>query len=766
MKFANFVLGFCTVGIIMILMAGFASAVSEYDTWDGWTQLGTVAQTHRYGGALFSNVTATEGVLAAVSVSKHPADQSDICGLYDPTTTTYLINESFSGDMCTIEYDVPYNTKYYVFGMKTGDASRDLSYGSTMYWPQNSSNQTFWINSRVIYNGAAWSEDNATNPVLIYKINVTIRLAETQFALSASNYYNGSTLTHFNATFYNGTVSQFINTTNGSIYWPRNQIVNITVGKPGYINRSFYGINTSTNFEAELYQAIAYVYAVQNYTNNTITNFNLTVGTQFNTSNGGYTTHYLNADTYSYTGQAEDHNYNSTGSFTLSEEEVLNTTIGFIPFAANITAKEIFSNDTINNFTIQVLSDYYDYNYSTTVGWLLVYGVNGTYNLTILTDDYADQSVMYNLTADGQNYTFYLYTTNSIYFSFYDEVSLDLIDFQEVSIDIISEAESGNFSTSNGTLYVDLLSPSIYTIRSSSNGYDTRYYEYTLLDNSNIVIDIYLVNTSNANYDQISVQILNQGRTGQEDVTVKLLRYDLTDNTYTIREVQITNFDGYVYPDVIKNEEYYRLIFEYAGEVVGMTDKFVITEDSYTFQIVIGSDVGEYLFGMASVTAVVDYIEASGWFKYTYSDPTNQVTMACMELYRTNILNDSVLINSTCLNGTSGIMYLPVEEINETSYTAYGFVYLGDVERFADSDSVSFSGVPDMGNIGIFICFLLTAVLITAYVFSGKHVLIMIVPIPTVLFSAFSWIPVDFQYAVGIEIAAIILSLLIMKGSS
>jgi len=422
-------------------------------------------------------------------------------------------------------------------------------------------------------------------------INITnsTPVLPTESQLTASNYFNSSAISHFNATITNSTTTTEIDTINGTVFYPVNQIVNISINSSGYFNRTILNWNTSVNLDIALWQAVVYTYANQSYTDFVLQNFNVTYNSsgtsQTNTSNNNYTIHYLNAGTYNYSAIAEDQNYNSTGGITLTNFQILNHTIHFVPFAVNVSAKEYFTNATITDFTLQVLSDYYNANYTTTTGWVLVYGVNGSYNYTIMNPNYADQSIIYNLTFDGDNYTFFLFTTNSIYFRFYDEVTLELIDGENVTAEIISDVFADNYTTDNGTLYLDLLSPSIYTFRTSAENYDERFYEYGLLNGSNLQIDVYLVNTSTPNYAAVTVTIYDENKDVVENAVVKVLRYDIESNSYTVREIIRTNFQGQAIIDLIKNEEWYKFIIEYGGAVKLTSEKTQIYGDSLSFQI-------------------------------------------------------------------------------------------------------------------------------------------------------------------------------------
>jgi hypothetical protein len=124
------------------------------------------------------------------------------------------------------------------------------------------------------------------------------------FELTASNYFNGTAITNFNATITNATTTQTISTTNGSIYWILDDIVNITVEAEDYFDRNFTNYNTSTDLDAELWQSVLNLYLTDltnatffdgvNWTvNNTGGGINLS-----KTNQSAPATFYVNAGTY------------------------------------------------------------------------------------------------------------------------------------------------------------------------------------------------------------------------------------------------------------------------------------------------------------------------------------------------------------------------------------------------------------------------------------------------------------------------------------
>jgi hypothetical protein len=73
-----------------------------------------------------------------------------------------------------------------------------------------------------------------------------------------------------------------------------------------------------------------------------------------------------------------------------------------------------------------------------------------SYNLTVDAQGYEITDYVKNAVVNYNNHTFSLYTTNSFNISFYDEVSLTLMNGKNISLEIISDSFANNYTTENG----------------------------------------------------------------------------------------------------------------------------------------------------------------------------------------------------------------------------------------------------------------------------------------------------------------------------
>lgn len=593
----------------------------------------------------------------------------------------------------------------------------------------------------------------------------------TEFVLSLTNFFDLTSINEFTANFTNSSATTQIATTNGTIRYREDQLVNISVfnvSSGTFFNQTVQNKNTSTNETVFTHQAVLIIDAKEKISNNDIGVFNASViqgiNSQFNTSNNSYyTTFYVNSGSYNITGITENHTYNASTTVSLSTLQTENIIINFSNYRLNVSNQDYFTNTVINSFTINVNFNNSEHleNISTTNGVAQFYGLNRTYNITVFNDDYADQSASISLENVSQSYNFTLFTTNSVYFRFYDEVDHFLLDMITINVDLISDAHSTNGTTTNGTLYIDLLTPSSYSFRTTATDFAESFYEYTVTNDSNIQIDIYLLNTSTTGYINVTAIVYDEDRVPVESAFINVLRYDIITNTYLVTEIVVTNFEGVAVLNLVQYEEYYKFLIEYDGVQRLLTEKTRIYTDSLTFQIILGEIIGGLFFNTEDVASQMIFNNVTNNFRFTFSDPKDSVTRGCMLVYSMT-WNERTLLNTTCASGTSGITYSPITPVNGTSYEALGYVYFGDTERFVASKIISFSSTPSLGNMGWIGILILTIIFA---MIGGWSIVVAVIltPLPLLAGSLLQIVPLGWEYALGIQIIAVIIALMIGK---
>lgn len=230
---------------------------------------------------------------------------------------------------------------------------------------------------------------------------------EQGLSLTLINYYNSSSLTTFTANITNSSnpTGTTIHTTNGTIEYSYGQVVNITIfnitGSEGvFFNRTYTDVNSSNPLQAMTWQSIVYTYAEELYTNSSLCNFNLSIGTQANTSTNCFTTHYVDSGLFNYSGKQVGYETNSSGNITLSPLETVNQTIYFYNNIINVTAYDNYTLDPILSFNITIEGR----QHQTTTG-----NITGVYcnlnltNISISSYNYLSTSILHNTSNSTAN---------------------------------------------------------------------------------------------------------------------------------------------------------------------------------------------------------------------------------------------------------------------------------------------------------------------------------------------------------------------------
>ncbi len=340
----------------------------------------------------------------------------------------------------------------------------------------------------------------------------------------------------------------------------------------------------------------------------------------------------------------------------------------------NVTAWDI-NNNSISNFTATVNGT----SQNTTRGYSEFAVENSSYYIEIDAPGYEIKNDTVTINATHTYHNFSLYTENSISFTFKDEETGIIIDDRNISIELISDAFSANYSTGNGTLYLDLLGPTEYTIRYEADGYTERFYYFNLQNRSHTDLTLYLINESSST--DVTATVYDQNNNLLEDVYIKVLRYDLDTNSYLVQEIVKTNFEGVGVLHLVLNDEFYRFILEYEGSVVDETTPSYVYATSLTFQVLLGSTYGELFYNMNDVNYYLTFNKDTNNFRYTFSDENNIVSAGCLKVWRVSLMGDTY-IETSCVNSSTGTILVGVTNTSGATYKASGYVYFSDDESF------------------------------------------------------------------------------------
>lgn len=515
------------------------------------------------------------------------------------------------------------------------------------------------------------------------------------------NYLNNSGSEIFN---------RYINTVNGTIPFVYNETLNISIynisGSEGqYFNKSFENYLTTSFLNTYAWQSFLVYTAQEKITNRTLGSFNITIGSQFNTSNSSNeTTFLLNAGTYNVTGMAQGYLWNATDTQTLTNLQSASDVLYFAPDRLNITARDYLTNATITNFTIQFnYNDSYYENISTTTGLVQFYGVNGSYEITIYASgSYDPAAVNFTLNDTDMAYQFSLFQNNKIRLNFLEEETL--LPAINITYEVYGDYFSyKGFQNTNFT-DVDSLPDGIYEIRYAINSTPWMQRSYYLKipasSSSEVNLSLLLVNTSQGY--QFIRSIKDQDSLPYDGYLQIQRAYVSADNsTYIYRTVEIASIDsqGNAVFSAIPNVQPYRFrILDTELNVVNTKNSayLVDTSSDITVQTSTSLMQGYYIASGIMMYANASYNNLTSYYILDYSDSSSSITRCCVAYKFTSAGNTSS--NSACSTDYSGTIavYIPVQN---GTYLAESFCTIYGEDIPIDSELISWSPFLDNTNL-------------------------------------------------------------------
>ena len=493
---------------------------------------------------------------------------------------------------------------------------------------------------------------------------------------------------NFTFVLYNATTNATYCTVGTALYHNVTGVYNVTVfnitdgsGTPSYFNRTYqdYNFNTSdNNYEKNLtlstFQAFLSMQALRLFLNTTISAFNMTSGLWLNTTTGGSLTVPANNGTNSLrVAVAGNYTINVTCSVSTPFSTGLCNATGIYDDLVTVGAN--YDNGGIRNFTLNVTN--------TTLGGRL-YSVNvqnGSVQLPLLqgyyylydfynSTQYADINYSRNATNNSNYYNFSMYVSNAFDLTFRNESTNDILTNQTVYLQILSEARNANYSTTNGTLFIDFLVPGNYTLKYWVDPDVPREYYVTFSGQSYNNITLYLVDEAISQY--YLPKVYNQNGYACSQNTVSLLRYFILGNNsgeYRVVEMAKTDSIGQAVLRVVPNIINYKLSFSGScGNFVSAPQKITSTTNSFT--VTSQPTALTSIVGMQGVARSLTFNNATNTFVCTWVDTSNLVVSGTLKItkqYRASV-NTSYFLETT--DTSIGSIAHTVTDVNDTVYTA------------------------------------------------------------------------------------------------
>lgn len=449
---------------------------------------------------------------------------------------------------------------------------------------------------------------------------------------------------------------------NGLFYVPLNSTYNNYLFIVEDYNQIQYGHTwqNSNDLNLSFWQSQIKFNATQIITGGAVTGASYTIDGVTKTE-GSY--FYLNAGEYNVTFSKTGYN-NKTVPILVNVSDVSQTiTIKDVGSDyLNIYVRNLPSNNSVSSFTVYINNTNYSYYEShVAVGSVATLTIAQNVPITITVDPTGYQIKNVSITPTGStNYTVYVYTTNSIGVELRDEVTRQLIDTTEMKIEVVGSYQALNETTTNGTIYFDLLTPDEYEIRYYSNGvddYKLRSKFVTVEDRSFQNVVLYSLNTSTAvttTTADITFVVYDENLDPLEGALVKVQRYYISSNGFVDVWNRKTNSKGEAIATLETVDAFYKYIVVYNDAVLYSSSNSgtQFNQDS-TIPIFVNTRESVYqkdniLNGVSYTFSHVSTGNTTGYFSLEY-DSSQQVQI-CVEV--TN--NNKTINDDDCDTGTSG----------------------------------------------------------------------------------------------------------------
>lgn len=468
--------------------------------------------------------------------------------------------------------------------------------------------------------------------------------------------YIGISSGNTNSGLYHLNISQITVTNIGTAY----NVTNTTYG-PSEMNVSFYWSNNTL------------IYNTTGVTNGSSVSYQVTNAPE------GQSYWYATARSFNTVANLTGLTFNKSAS-SVSSGNVTITLISPLNGSSTTSSSVMLNVSLQNNNTLEQMNVTF-----LTGGSVVLYTQNGVTNGQRVSYNYSGLSVGsydWYVKVDHHGNTTYLrdlrfsiaapstYDEKNVTFRLYDEQNSSLITANS-RLEYISANESGNLSSTNGTMYATLTTPESYTLRYWATGYAQREYFVALTGTTNQTIDLYLLYNSSS--QDVTVTVYDEIAQPVVGATVKVLKYDLATNSYVTNQIVTTNFEGKSLINVQISTEYYKFIVEYEGQTVFSSDPTYVFGSTVTFRINKGGNDLQPYFSRSSVYGTVEYIESNKVARFSYNDAENAVTEGCINVFST-VNGVQTLVNSTCASYPAAVLSTSVDPPAGQTYTIVGYV--------------------------------------------------------------------------------------------
>jgi len=367
-------------------------------------------------------------------------------------------------------------------------------------------------------------------------------------------------------------------------------------------------------------------------------------------------------------------------------------------------------------------------NTNATFNW--TYSLVGNENITNRTSDYTQ--TIYNIDMDDCS----TYSIVALNFSLIEESNnASIAGDMDFTFSLVQEGTTINYSKSvtgvNSTAFCIPTNDVSFTAQLQSEytatGYDAfTYFAYNLaVTNATQYIYYYLTNGTTI----VEFTVLDQNGDEVENAYIKVKKYDIGTGAYKTIETLKTDEQGKALGNIILDIAWYEFVIEYGGTVYLEDGPTKITSTTRTFRINLLSDFyARYTDVIYGITSSLNYTDATGNFRFTWSDPDGNYHYGCLKVTKESV-SGNTLINDTCVMSTAGTILVNVNSsgsVNGT-YVAVGYIKFDDPYVLQILRKTWGSLSETFGSEGLFYGFLIILTVAMVGIFAPKLAVILAV---------------------------------------
>ncbi len=203
-----------------------------------------------------------------------------------------------------------------------------------------------------------------------------------------------------------------------------------------------------------------------------------------------------------------------------------------------------------------------------------------------------------------------------------------------------------------------------------------KYYLNDFQINTLTTAEVFLYHLNNSKASEIVLTVFDT-TTGDrvEKAFIKILRYYPGENVFRIVEIAQTDEVGQSLGKIVLADVFYKFIIEApAGTVKLDTGVLRVLSLTRSFGISFTTDVLDTWDKIHGVSNSVTCTKETQTCRFTWSDESNIVQDATLEVWRTSGFRDTLLSSQTTTAAAGTISYTIVEDTLGNAYTAKGFI--------------------------------------------------------------------------------------------